>query len=98
MHAPQAGWHKAMIDAVKKVTHIAPADADGNIVGLPMAQEGVVNSSSVGKGKGVTNARFATTTEVYPDSKANPVTGEQCNNAQVACIVSGLDYVVANAL
>lgn len=95
---PQPGWHKAMIEGVKKITHIAPADAQGNIVGLPMAHEGVVNSSSVGKGKGVTNATFASTTEVYPDSKASPVTGDQCNKAQVACIVSGLEYIIANVL
>lgn len=56
------------------------------------------NSCRVGKGKGVTNARFATTTEVYPDSKATAVTGEQCNRAQVAAITSGLDYIITNVL
>merc|ERR1712232_539911 len=30
---PQAAWHRAMIDAVRKVTHIAPADPDGTIIG-----------------------------------------------------------------
>jgi hypothetical protein len=91
---PQPGWHTAMIGAVRKITHIAPADANGEIVGLPVSQDGVVNSNSAGKGKGVTNAKFATTTEVYPDSKT--VTGEQCNRAQVAAIVGGLEYIVAN--
>lgn len=95
---PQPEWHTAMIDAVREVTHIAPADASGNIVGLPIAQEGVVNSTSPGKGKGITNARCATTTEVYPDSKSKPVTGDQCNKAQVAAIVAGLDYIIANVL
>ena len=94
--APQPAWHKAMIDAVRRVTHIAPADAAGKIVGLPLAQEGVVNSNSAGKGKGATNAVFATTTEVYPDSKAAPVTSAQCNEAQVAAIVAGLEYVTAH--
>ena len=67
--APQDEWHKAMIDAVRKVTHIAPGDADGKILGLPLSQEGVVNSNPVGKGKGATgqvcdqNAKYATTTE-----------------------------------
>lgn len=42
---------------------------------IPIAQEGVVVSNPVGKGKGLTNAKFATTTEVYPDSKSKPVTG-----------------------
>ena len=36
--------------------------------------------------------------EVYPDSKATPVTPAQCNAAQVAAITAGLDYVIANAL
>ena len=93
---PQPGWHKAMIDAVRRVTHIAPANAEGEIVGLPVTQEGVVNSNSAGKGKGVTNATYATTTEVYPDSKTTPVTAEQCNNAQVAAIVAGLEFIQRN--
>ena len=57
----------------------------------------LVVSSSAGKGKGLTNAKFATTTEVYPDSKSQPVTGEQCNRAQVAAIVGGLEYIIANS-
>lgn len=93
---PQPEWHKAMIDAVRKITHIAPVDAEGNIIGMPASQEGVTNSKAPGKGKGVTNASFASTTEVYPDSKTQPVTGAQCNRAQVACIVAGLDYIIGN--
>lgn len=93
---PQHAWHKAMIDAVREVTHIAPADADGKILGLPITQEGVVVSNPVGKGKGIANATFATTTEVYPDSKSKPVTGEQCNRAQVAAIVGGLEYIIGS--
>lgn len=92
---PQPDWHKAMIDAVRKVTHIAPADAEGKIVGLPLSQDGVVNSNSAGKGKGMTNATYATTTEVYPDSKVTPVSSEQCCRAQVAAIVAGLEFILA---
>lgn len=91
---PQEGWHKAMIDAVAKITHIAPPDANGQIVGLDQVQRGVVNSSSVGKGKGVTNALYGTTTEVYPDSKTRPVSGDVCNEAQVAAVVGGLEYII----
>jgi len=95
----QPEWHKAMIDAVRKVTHIAPPDAGGDtLADLPIAQEGVVNSGCTGMGKGVTNASFASTTELYPDSKTNPVTGEQANCAQAACITGGLDYIIANVL
>ena len=32
-----------MIDAVKRVTHIAPPDEAGNIIGSPIVQEGVIN-------------------------------------------------------
>eukprot|EP00605_Chrysophyceae_sp_TOSAG23-4_P000336 GSChrysophyteH1.ASY1.ANO1.383.1 assembled CDS len=42
----------------------------------------------------VTNAQYATTTEVYPDSTATPVTEEECNLAQVVCATSGLDYIL----
>ena len=94
---PQAEWHKAMIDAVKKVTHIAPTESDGTIIGEEVSQDGVIiipKPSSLGLCMGVTNAEHATTTEVYPDSpKASP---QQCNDAQVACIVGGLDYIIAD--
>lgn len=48
---PQPEWHKAMIDAVRKVTHIAPPDAKNQIVELDVAQEGVVNSKLQAKAK-----------------------------------------------
>ncbi|MBX9767081.1 MAG: peptidase, partial [Bdellovibrionales bacterium] len=40
---PQAEFQQAIIEAVKKVTHIAPADENGRIIGTPLAQEGVIN-------------------------------------------------------
>mmetsp|Transcript_60633 Transcript_60633/g.130134 ORF Transcript_60633/g.130134 Transcript_60633/m.130134 type:complete len:357 (+) Transcript_60633:28-1098(+) len=92
---PQTAWHKAMIDSVRKVTHIAPADAEGKIIGEDVAQEGVIvipSPRSLGLCSGVTNARYATTTEVYPDSPK--ATEEQCNRAQVACIVGALDHIM----
>ena len=92
---PQTEWHRAMIDAVKKVTHIAPPDADGLIIGETVVQEGVITIPSprlVGLCAGVTNAAYATTTEVYPDSPH--ASDEQCNLAQVAAIEAGLDYVI----
>ena len=98
VNKPQAEWHRAMIDAVREVLHIVPTDDKNEIMGLPVSQPGVINSDPVGKGKGATNALFATTTEVYPDSKANPVTPEQCNRAQVAAITGGLDYIIASGL
>ena len=72
MHAHTTSWLTAMIEAVKLVTHIAPADADGKILGVEMIQEGVMgrikDPKLLGLCASVTNAPFATTTEVYPDS------------------------------
>ena len=85
-----------MIDAVRKVTHIAPAEEDGTIIGEKVSQEGVIEipaPSSLGLCAGVTNAHYATTTEVYPDSDS--ATPEQCNDAQVACIEGGLRLPIA---
>jgi len=90
-----ATWHKALIEGVRKVTHIAPAEADGTICDDLVIQEGVVGipkPSEIGLCAGMTNARFAATTEVYPDSPA--VDGEQCTRAQVAAITSALDHLV----
>jgi hypothetical protein len=40
----------------------------------------------------ITNARFKTTTEVYPDSpRATP---EQCNAAQVAAVCAAIDFAL----
>jgi hypothetical protein len=42
----------------------------------------------------VTNARYTTTTEVYPDSpRATP---EQCNEAQAVAAKAALDYALAS--
>eukprot|EP01047_Picozoa_sp_COSAG01_P075131 COSAG01_NODE_12775_length_1687_cov_249.148615_3_plen_90_part_00 len=84
-----------MIAAVKEVTHIAPADEEGKIIGEAVVQEGVIlvpKPSSLGLCSGVTNAEFATTTEVYPDSPK--ATDEQCNRAQVACVSGALDHII----
>ena len=89
---PQAEWHKAMIDAVRKVTHIAPPDPAGKIIGEPVTQEGVITypTNKLGLCSSLTDAPYATTTEVYPDSaNTNPV---ECVDAQVAAIKGALEY------
>jgi hypothetical protein len=93
-------WHKAMIDAVRTITHIAPADKDGNIIGEPSTQDGVlaIPATELHLCMSCTKAIHCTTTEVYPDSKANPVTEDQCNRAQAICATSGLDYIIKNVL
>lgn len=90
---PCPGFQKAIIDSVKKVTHIAPPDADGNIIGEKLEQDGVINYpvKKLSLCAGISNAKYTTTTEVYPDSPK--VTPKNCVDAQVAAIVGGLDYI-----
>ena len=86
-----------IVDAVGKVTHIAPADAQGRIIGELTTQTGVINypTRALGLCTGFSNASFNTTTEVYPDSPK--VDDENCILAQVAAICAGLDFVKAQA-
>lgn len=91
---PQAEFQRAIIEAVSRVTHIAPADSAGRLINVVPSQPGVINYpvKSLGLCNGVTNCRYGTTTEVYPDSPL--VTSEQCNDAQVVSVTSGLDYIL----
>ncbi|MDV7103398.1 M14 family metallocarboxypeptidase [Vibrio sp. TH_r3] len=91
---PQADFQQAVIQSVSKVTHIAEPDEDGNIIGSTVMQHGVIHypMKQLGLCGGITNSRFSTTTEVYPDSDG--VTNDECNRAQVAAIVGGLDFII----
>lgn len=92
----QPEWFKAMIDSVRKVTHIAPADSSGKLIGELITQEGVIAipcKTSLGLCAGVTNAQYRTTTEVYPDSPQ--ATADQCNEAQLACIEGALNHIIS---
>ncbi|MCU8086279.1 M14 family metallocarboxypeptidase [Shewanella sp. SM21] len=88
-------FQKAIIDGVSKVTHIAPADEKGEIIGSTVVQHGVINYplKSLGLCSSVTGCIYNTTTEVYPDSPT--ATPAECNLAQVAAITSAIDYVLA---
>ena len=90
---PCPEFQKAIIDSVRKVTHIAPPDADGNIIGEKLEQEGVINYplKALSLCAGFSNAKFTTTTEVYPDSPKS--SDAICIDAQVAAITGGLDYL-----
>lgn len=91
---PQAEFQKAIIDAVEKVTHIAPADENNKLIGADLEQFGVINyqAKKLGLCMGLTNAEYVTTTEVYPDSPK--VDEDNCNLAQVEVITAALDYVL----
>ena len=90
---PVRGFQAAVIAAVADVTHIAPADSDGCLIGIPIEQHGVINYDAVGLGlcMGMTEAPYTTTTEVYPDSPRSD--DEICIQAQVASVLGGLEYV-----
>lgn len=93
---PQPSFQQAILDAVARVTHIAPADPDGTLIGSPVVAPGVIEYpvARLGLCTGISGARYTTTTEVYPDSPR--ATAEQCNRAQVAAVVAAIDYALSN--
>jgi hypothetical protein len=95
---PAPEFQSAIIESVERVTHIAPPDGDGRIIGLPLAQHGVINyrSAALGLCAGATTASYSTTTEVYPDSPK--VDDENCIDAQVAALVGALDFLKRQGL
>jgi hypothetical protein len=95
---PQPAFQQAIIEAVAKVTHIAPADAKGEIIGSPVVAPGVIRYplKKLGLCAGITNARYTSTTEVYPDSpRATPA---QCNDAQVAAVCAAIDFALGRSV
>lgn len=92
---PQLEFQQAVIEAVAKVTHIAPADDKGEIIGSPVVAPGTILYAvrELGLCAGITNARYTTTTEVYPDSSR--ATPEQCNAAQVAAVRAAIGFALA---
>ena len=95
-HNPQPAFQQAILRAVEQVTHIAPADAAGEIIGSPVVAPGVIEYPLVPLGlcAGITGAKYTTTTEVYPDSpRATPA---QCVAAQVAAVRAALDFALSS--
>ena len=91
---PEPEFQRALIDAVRQVTHIADADAQGRLIGTPLLQPGVINypKRSLGLCGGMTGARFVTTTEVYPDSPS--ATPAECNAAQGVTVTAAIAYLL----
>lgn len=92
---PQPEFQLAIINAVEKVTHIAPEDGNGKLIGVDIEQFGVINYAGreLGLCMGVTDAPYVTTTEVYPDSPK--VDDENCIDAQVTVITAALDFLLS---
>ena len=92
---PQPEFQQAVLAAVRKVTHIAPPDRHGEIIGSAMVAPGVIRYplKQLGLCASITHAFFKTTTEVYPDSSRT--TPEQCISAQVAAVCAAIDSAAA---
>lgn len=90
----QLEFQKAIIDSVRQVTHIAPPDSRGEIIETPILDDGIIAypKKTLGLCAAVTNAKYRSTTEVYPDS--DRVTDADCNDAQVAAVAGGLDLII----
>jgi predicted deacylase len=97
---PRPELEKAMMDSVRKVTHIAKPDARGMILDTALSQEGVIHNHIPGLCAEFTGASArlgAYTTEMYPDSERfNTLSTAQvealCSEAQVACVRGALDF------
>jgi hypothetical protein len=91
---PQVEFQQAVIAAVARVTHIAEADRDGNLIGSPVMSPGIIVYAlrELGLCAGLTEARFKTTTEVYPDSPRT--TPAQCIEAQAVAVCAALDFAL----
>ena len=96
LESPQPGFQQAIIEAVSRVTHIAPPDERGQMIGSQVVAPGVIRYPfrQLSLCAGVTDARYRTTTEVYPDSPH--ATPAQCNDAQVAAVRAAIDYALAH--
>jgi len=96
-HNLQPDFQAAIIDAVRAETHIAQADAEGRLIGVPVAGEGVIgyDVNRLNLCIGFTGATFCSTTEVYPDSpRTDPA---ECIRAQVAAVRGALDFALRAA-
>lgn len=91
---PVLDFQQAIVEGVKSVTHIAPPDGAGLIIGEVEQIPGVIlyAARELGLCMGMTEAPFVTTTEVYPDSPG--VSDEECTAAQVMAVTSALDYIL----
>jgi Protein of unknown function (DUF2817) len=90
----QLPFQEAVIAAVAKVTHIAAPDPNGQLIGSDVISHGVIEYAvrELGLCTGITDARYTTVTEVYPDSpRASP---EQCNAAQVAAVRAAIEFAL----
>lgn len=91
---PQLAFQRAILEAVAQVTHIAPTDAQDQLIGTPILSHGVIGYPvrELGLCTSITDAPYTTTTEVYPDSPRT--TPQACLVAQTTAICAALDHVL----
>ena len=79
---------------MSKITHIAPADANNQIIGSDVVAPGVIRypMRELGLCFGITGARYVTTTEVYPDSPR--AMAQQCNDAQETAVCAAIEFAL----
>ena len=94
---PAPAFQRALVEAVRRVTHIAEPDAHGCLIGTKLEQPGVINYAKreLGLCGSMTAARLVTTTEVYPDSPT--ATPEQCNEAQAATVTAAIAFMLRDS-
>ena len=92
---PQLEFQQSIIAAVEKLTHIAPPDANGRIIGSTVVSSGVIEYplTKLALCCSITGARYTTTTEVYPDSPRT--TQAECVQAQVAAVRAAMDFALS---
>lgn len=93
--APCPALQQAVIAAVARVTHIAPADARGEIIKSTVVAPGVIRYRlrEWGLCTSVSGGPLTCTTEVYPDSaRTSPA---ECVAAQVAAARAVLEFILA---
>lgn len=89
-------FQRALICAVAEVTHIAPAEEDGSMLGFPVVSPGVVeyDNNAYHLCATITGAPFTTTTEVYPDSAETSL--QECIRAQVVTVRRAIEFALSN--
>jgi hypothetical protein len=91
---PQLAFQQAILRAVAQITPIAPADAQGQLIGSPVLAQGVIGYpvAQLGLCTSITQAPYTTITEVYPDSPRT--TPQTCLIAQTTAVCAALDEVL----
>ena len=90
---PEPEFQAVVVSAAAQHTQIAAGDEKGTIIGVPLAQRGVVSYPGVNLCGNHTPAKYVTTTEVYPHGEF--ATDEDNNELQTAVVNAAIAYALA---